>query len=190
VGGALAVENSFGSVKVSDVQGGVDIHSRNGAVWLSKVRGEANVKTSFGAVEARDIGGPLTVENANGAVTASNARGAQVTTSFASVVLDGMAGPVRIIDQNGAVDAASSLDGSCQPILIRTSFSTLRVRLHSGASYHVAAKTSFGSIRTDFPLSVSGSLSKDNLDGVIGSGHCEMTLTDNNGAIEIVKGGD
>ena len=98
---------------------------------------------------------------------------------------------MRVVNQNGTVDAASTLDGnSCQPILIRTSFATLRVRLHNGASYHVAARTSFGSIRTDFPLSVSGSISNDSLNGVIGGGHCEMTLTDNNGTIEIVKGGD
>jgi hypothetical protein len=79
--------------------------------------------------------------------------------------------------------------GSCEPIVIRTSFSTLRVRLGGEANYHVSARTSFGSIRTDFPLSVSGSISNDNLNGVIGRGRCEMTLTDNNGTIEIVRAG-
>jgi len=105
------------------------------------------------------------------------------------VVLDGVSGPLRVVNQNGTVDAGSAVEGSCQPIMIRTSFSTLRVHLRGGASYHVAARTSFGRIRTDFPLTVSGSISNDNLDGVIGSGHREMTLTDNNGAIEIVKAG-
>lgn len=189
VGGALAVENSFGPVKVSDVQSSVTIHSGNGGIWLSKVRGDANLKTSFGEVDAHDIAGTLVVDDANGSVTASNTRGAQITTSFAAVVLDGVAGALRVINQNGSVDAASVLQSSCEPILIRTSFSTLRVRLPGNASYHVAAKTSFGQIHTDFPLNVSGSISNDSLNGVIGSGHCDMTLNDNNGAIEIVKGG-
>lgn len=57
------------------------------------------------------------------------------------------------------------------------------------ASYRVAARTSFGSIRTEFPLAVAGSLSNDNLNRAIGGGRCEMTLTDNNVAIEILKGG-
>jgi hypothetical protein len=57
------------------------------------------------------------------------------------------------------------------------------------ASYRVTARTSFGKIRTDFPLTVSGALSNDSLDGVIGGGRCEMKLTNNNGAIEILKSG-
>lgn len=189
VGGPLAIENSFGAVKISDVQNAVTIHSGNGGVALSNVRGEASVKTSFAGVEARDIAGMLVVENTNGAVAATNTRGTQVTTSFGSVVLDGVAGAIRVVNQNGTVDAGSALRGKCEPIVIRTSFSTLRVRLPDGGNYQVSARTSFGRIHTDFPLSVSGSLSNDVLNGVIGTGHCEMTLTDNNGSIEIVKGG-
>jgi hypothetical protein len=63
------------------------------------------------------------------------------------------------------------------------------VHLLPAASYHVAARTSFGKIRTDFPLTVSGSLSNDELNGVIGGGRCEMRLTNNNGSIEILKSG-
>lgn len=190
VDGVLTINDSFGSVKVSDVKSGVTIQSGNGAIWVSRVRGAANLKTSYAAVEARDVDGFLHVENNNGAVTATNVRGAQVATSFASVVLNGVAGPLRVMNQNGAVDAAGSpLEGSCQPISIRTSFSTLRVRLGGAANYRVAARTSFGQIHSDFPISVSGASSNDNLEGSIGTGHCEMTLNDNNGAIEIVKGG-
>lgn len=189
VGGGLTIENSFGPVTVSDIQGAVSIRSGNGGVSLTKIRGEANVKTSFAMVQASDIGGALLVENSNGGVQASNTRGAQVTTSFASVMLDGISGPLRITDQNGAVDATSSLRNGCQPIIIRTSFSTLRVRLQGDASYRVTARTSFGNIRTEFPLNVSGALSNDSVNGVIGGGRCEMTLGDTNGSIEILKAG-
>ena len=189
VGGPLTIENSFGRVTVSDVQNGVFIRSGNGGVSLGNIRGEATVKTSFGMVRANDIAGLLQVENSNGGVQASNVRGAQVTTSFASVILDNVSGPLRIMNQNGSVDATSSLNGACQPIIIRTSFSTLRIHLQGDASYHVTARTSLGSIRTDFPLNVSGSLSNDNVSGNIGSGHCEMNLTNTNGSIEILKAG-
>ena len=189
VGGPLTIVNSFGPVTVSDVQNGVSITSGNGGVSLANIRGEASVKTSFGMVRANDIGGSLLVENSNGGVQASNVKGAQVTTSFGSVMLDKVSGPLRVVDQNGSVDVTSSLSDTCQPILIRTSFSTLRIRLQPDASYRVTARTSFGSIRTDFPLNVSGSLSNDSLNSVIGSGHCEMTLTNTNGSIEILKAG-
>lgn len=189
VGGSLNIENSFGPVTVSDVQNTVSVRSGNGGVSLTKIRGEVNVRTSFAMVQANDIGGALLVENSNGGVQASNLRGAQVTTSFAPVVLDGVSGPLSVVDQNGSVDATSILKGGCQPIIVRTSFSTLRIRLQGDASYRVTARTSFGNIRTDFPLNVSGSLSNDSVNGMIGSGHCDMTLTDTNGSIEILKAG-
>ncbi len=189
VGGPLTIQNSFGPVTISDVQNAVHIQSGNGGVSITKIRGEANVRTSFAMVQATDIGGILLVENSNGGVQATNTRGAQVTTSFGPVVLAGVAGPLQIEDQNGAVDATSTARGSCQPIVIHTSFSTLRVRLQGDANYRVAARTSFGKIRTDFPLNVSGSISSDGVTGVIGAGQCEMRLTDNNGSIEILKSG-
>ena len=187
VGGPVTIQTSFGSVTVSDIQRGVRIQSSNGSISIAKAHGECNVKTSFGTVHATDIGGRLSVENSNGAVKASNTQGAQVTTSFGPVILEDVSGPITVENQNGAVEATSSSHGACQPIVIRTSFSTLRVRLNPEASYRVAARTSFGKIRTDFPLNVSGSISSDDLNGTIGGGHCEMRLTDSNGAIEILK---
>jgi len=72
------------------------------------------------------------------------------------------------------VNVASNPRGACQPVSVLTSFSTIRVHLPSDASYRVEARTSFGNIRTDFPLSVAGSLSSDQLNGVLGGGRCEM----------------
>jgi hypothetical protein len=187
VGGSVNVVNSFGQVTVRDVQGSAHIESGNSGVSISGIKEEARVKTSFGMVDAKDIGGLLIVENSNGGVKASNVKGAQINTSFGAVVLDGVNGSIQVENQNGAVDATSTLQGGCQPITIRTSFSTVRVRLSSDASYKVEARTSFGKIRSDFPINVMGSMSSDQLNGTIGSGRCEMRLTDNNGAIEILK---
>lgn len=189
VGGPLTVQDTFGAVTASEVQGAVDIHSGHGGVSLTNVRGAANVRTSFAAVEAANVGGLLTVDDSNGSVKATNAHGAQIRTSFGAVILDAIAGPLQIEDQNGAVDAAVNTRGACQPVMIRTSFSPMRVRVQGEASYRVSARTSFGKIRTDFPLTVSGSLSNDELDGTIGGGRCEMRLSNTNGTIEILKGG-
>lgn len=189
IGGALTIRNSFGSVGASNVQGPVTIESGNGSVTTTGIHGAANVRTSYASVEATDIAGLLTVQDSNGSVKVSNARGAQVTTSFAAVILDGIAGALQVEDQNGAVDARVTARGGCEPVNIRTSFSPLRVRIDGEASYRVTARTSFGKIRTDFPLTISGSMSNDGLTGTIGAGRCEMRLIDSNGTIEILKDG-
>jgi len=74
-------------------------------------------------------------------------------------------------------------------VIIHTSFSPIHVRLPNDASYRVTAKTSYAKIRSDFPLTVSGGLSSDDLAGTIGGGACEMRLTNNNGEIQILRAG-
>jgi hypothetical protein len=187
--GDVKIENSFGLVSVTDVDGGTHVQSGNGEVSLTGIRGDASVKTSFASVGTSEIGGALTVEDTNGSVKATNVRSAKVKTSFGGVVLEQVAGAIDVNDQNGAVDATSNAPSGCQPIAIRTSFSPIRVHLNGAPSYRVTAKTSFAKIRSDFPVTVSGSLSGDNLNGTIGDGKCELNLTDNNGTIEILNAG-
>ena len=127
------------------------------------------------------------MDNTNGSVTATNVQSAKVKTSFGAVVLETVAGAIDVYDQNGAVDAGGNTQGSCHPIVIRTSFSPIRVHLSGNPSYHVTATTSFGKIRSDFPMSVSGGVSGDVLNSTIGDGRCDLRLTNNNGSIEILN---
>lgn len=186
VAGELTVVNTFGAVVVHDIHGPVKIQSSNSSVSAHDIKGDTSIKSSFGTVEAKDIGGVLTVDNQNGAVRGSETHGAQVNTSFGSVVLDDINGAIQVENQNGAVEATSTATGACQPIQIRTSFATIRVRLNQ-ENYKVTARTSFGRIKSDLPISVSGITSNDELNGVIGSGSCELKLTNTNGTIEIGK---
>jgi hypothetical protein len=187
IGGSLWLVTSFGPVEVRDVQRDVHIDDHNGEVSVEKAGGPAEVKTSFGAVHVNNIAGLLTVTNANGAVKASNVKGAQVTTSFGAVMLDGVAGPIQVQDQNGSVEVSTTVRDTCVPVNIRTSFGPIKIRLEPNPSYKVAAKTSFGKIRSDFPLSIQGALSGDEINGSIGAARCEMNLTNQNGSIEIVR---
>jgi DUF4097 and DUF4098 domain-containing protein YvlB len=187
--GQTKIENSFGRVSVADVDGGVHVRSGNGEVSVTGIRGDASLRTSFAAVEASNIAGTLTVEDSNGSVKATNLQSASVKTSFGGVVLQKVAGAIEVNNQNGTVEASSNTQTGCQPIVIHTSFSPIRVHLNGNPSYRVTATTSFGNIRSDFPLTVSGSLSDHSLNGTMGDGRCELRLTDNNGTIEILNAG-
>ena len=190
VAGGLTIRGSFGTMDLSDIGGPTEVKNANGAVKLRGVKGPANVRTSFGMVECVRIDGDLTVENANGVVRASDVKGgASVRTSFASVTLVGIAGRVRVDNQNGAIDARGlgSRKGSCQPVELKTSFSSIKVALPEDAGWNVDARTSFGRIQAELPITVQGSLSNESIQGKIGDGACPLTLSNNNGSIEILK---
>ena len=76
---------------------------------------------------------------------------------------------------------------TCSPVSIQTSFAPLKVSLPEGIGYNVTAKTSFGKVTSDLPLSISGTVSGDALSGKIAGGGCELLLNNSNGDIEILK---
>jgi DUF4097 and DUF4098 domain-containing protein YvlB len=191
VTGAVSVRGSFGTVDLSDLGGPVEVRSANATVKVREVRGSATLKTSFGMVDCARVDGDLAVENANGAVRASDVHGAaSVRTSFASVSLDGVGGRVRVDNQNGSIDVrglASRKGKDCPPVELKTSFSSIRIALPEEAGWTVDARTSFGRIRADVAITVSGSLSTEAVQGKIGDGACPLTLSNSNGSIEILK---
>jgi hypothetical protein len=187
--GATELKSSFGAIEASDVSKGIRAITGNGSITLTDIGGDTFAKTSFGSVSTDRINGNLTVENTNGSVTARTVKGdAQVTTSFAGVTLESVSGKITVNNQNGGISVAASRSTSgCRDISLKTSFSSIRVRIAEGVGYHLSAHTSFGRISSDLPIRTTGSVGPDSLDGNIGSGGCQLQLTNANGSIEIGK---
>jgi hypothetical protein len=70
---------------------------------------------------------------------------------------------------------------------LTTSFGPLRLRLPAGGGYDVTARTSFGAIRSELPITTTGSVGGDSLSGRIGAGGCAVSLTDTSGSIDILR---
>jgi len=77
---------------------------------------------------------------------------------------------------------------ACRDISLKTSFSSIRVRIPDGFGYNLTAHTSFGRITSEVPVTSTGTVGGDSLNGTIGNGGCKLQLTDTNGSIEIAKG--
>jgi len=70
--------------------------------------------------------------------------------------------------------------------VVRTSFGPIEVTI-PGGGYNVKAQTSFGSIESDLPVTVSGMGGRESLNGTIGGGGCRLELSDTNANIRIRK---
>ena len=188
--GAVTLKTSFGAIEAANIPKGIHATTGNGAINLADIGGDAYAKTSFGAIIAERINGNFFGEDSNGSVTARQIKGdAQVTTSFSGVNLEGIGGRITVDNQNGAIDVSAMRPASgCRDISLKTSFSSIRVRVPDGIGYNLTARTSFGRINSDLPVTASGSIGGDALNGTIGSGGCKLQLTNSNGSIEISKG--
>jgi hypothetical protein len=89
-------------------------------------------------------------------------------------------------NQNGAIEV-TALSDSCKDISLKTSFSHIVVRIPSNGGYRVSARTSFGKISSELPITSTGTIGSDVLNGTIGNGACTLELANSNGSIEISK---
>jgi hypothetical protein len=189
VRGSVTLKSSFGAIEATNVPKGIRAITGNGAITLTDIGADAYAKTSFGSILAEHINGNLTAEDSNGSVTARNVRGdASVNTSFAGVTLESVGGRIRVDNQNGAISvlAVRPVSG-CRDISLKTSFSSIRVRIPDGVGYNLTARTSFGRVSSELPVTATGNIGGDSLKGTIGAGGCQLQLTDSNGSIEIAK---
>jgi DUF4097 and DUF4098 domain-containing protein YvlB len=156
---------------------------------LSEVDGDVYARTSFGSIHAENVQGKFIAQDSNGAVTAKSISGdASVDTSFSGVTLEGVGGKIRVDNQNGAIDVTANSGSGCKDINLKTSFSHIAVRVPSNAGYKVTARTSFGHVSSDLPITSTGTLGGDSLNGTIGGGGCTLDLANSNGNIQILRG--
>ena len=188
--GSVTLRTSFGAIEASNVPKGINATSSNGAITLTDIGADTYAKTSFGSVVIERVNGNLEVEDSNGSVTARSVKGdARVRTSFSGVTLESIGGRINVDNQNGAISVTAMRPASgCRDISLKTSFSAIHVRIPEGLGYNLTARTSFGRISSELPVTSTGSIGGDSLNGTIGSGGCQLLLNNSNGSIEIAKG--
>jgi hypothetical protein len=131
----------------------------------------------------------LTVKTRNGAIAISDVRGnLHFDVNNGAVRLKRVAGDVSGTTVNGAIQA--ELAGGAwegRQLEIGTHNGAVTVTMASYYSAHIQAETGNGRIQSDFPVTLSGNLSPQNLDFNLGSGGPLIHITTSNGAIRLKR---
>lgn len=185
------LSSSNGGLTLDGIEGAARMSSSNGTLKITRLNGTLDASTSNGSIELMDINGGVTLRTSNGGIRADGLKGAfDASTSNGSIrarVEQVPAGSVvRAVSSNGNVDLA--LPGfSGSQVRASTSNSGIIVRLPSSVNADVRASTSNASITTDFEVTMRGTISKNRLEGKIGSGGGLIELSSSNGGIRIEK---
>jgi hypothetical protein len=94
---------------------------------------------------------------------------------------------VEARNRNGAVQLTLARGAACSKVTLSTSFAPMSLTVPDGMGMVLSATTSFGTIRSDLPITTTGVLGKDSLQGTVGAGGCVVSLTNANGNVEIRK---
>jgi hypothetical protein len=167
----LRAQSGNGDVSVTGAHAEAVARSGNGRIRVSGTAGE---------VEAASGNGEVTVENVRGPVTANSGNG--------DIRVITVQGPVSASSGNGDLLVRMSQLGQADDMQFTTGNGRIEVTVPDGFNADIDASTGNGGIKTDFPIQVSGRISKTRLRGTIGQGGRRLRLVTGNGEIELRRG--
>ena len=132
---ALRLENRFGDIEVSGVEGKVELVSSHGDTRLVRLKGELNVISENGGVSGEDLAGPTRVQ-----------------AQFGRVNLQNVSGPTSVHSRYAPVVVKSASDRN--EIRVSCDSDDVRVILPPGADPNIYVHTSLGKIYSEIPVEV------------------------------------
>ena len=180
-----------------------EIHTGGGAISLSGLRGDAEVKTSGGPIDVMGLNGNLEAYTSGGPIHIREVTGdAHIATSGGPIEVEELEGTlkahtsgggIRINRVSGYVEAKTSggpihavySPGNLHGGDLDTSGGSIEVSIDRSANLNLDASTSGGSVTSDLPVRMVGTISHSHMQGSIGSGGEELRLHTSGGSIHV-----
>ena len=119
-------------------------------------------RASYKSVNVKNLGGSLKVNGSNSSVIVDGLGGnADIVNSYKQVTLKRTGGSINVRGQNSSIEvyAIEKLPAQSRIELI-TSYKPVTLALPEAANVKVSAYTSYGKIRSDFPVYLTGESDK------------------------------
>lgn len=182
--GPVTSSSGSGHLKISDIGGVVDADTGSGHIELSRIKGTVTAETGSGHITADGVPGPFSASTGSGSVTAnlSVPGSVEITTGSGGVEVSGARGSVRISTGSGSI----RVDGEpTEGWKLSTGSGSINVRVPSSSAFTLAARSHSGSVRTSHPVTVLGTVKRNELRGPVRGGGPTLQLETGSGSISI-----
>ncbi|MCH6559897.1 hypothetical protein IH799_06020 [candidate division KSB1 bacterium] len=168
----VEIKSSYKDINVEQVGGSLDIDGSNCRVAISDVKKNADIRASYKSVSVKDLGGSLKVNGSNSSVLVDGLGGdADIVNSYKQVILKRTGGSIKVRGQNSSIEvyAIEKLPKESQIELI-TSYKAVTLSLPEAANVTISAYTSYGKIRSDYPVYLNEDSNKQQARVELGDG--------------------
>lgn len=196
VGGPVDATTGSGGIEASQIASDVRLQTGSGGISLDNVAGQVRAHTGSGTIRGNNLGGAASVQTSakfqgKALALANSNTGAQSGGSYldfetgsGGIHLDNVAGEIRGRAGSGGIEVQGRQTGTWD---LSTGSGGIRVQLPQDAKFNVAAHTSSGSVETDFPVTVQGTVNRRELNGPVNGGGPSLSLRTGSGGIRIEK---
>ena len=180
----LRSHTGSGSQTVDGVRGPVETGTGYGSITLSNIGGEVRASTGSGSIQVRGLSGSINGSTGSGDIEVQQSAPGdlELQTGSGSIEVSGVKGGVRARTGSGEISAEGQMTGDWR---LHTSSGSVTVRLPQGAAFDLAARTSSGSIRSDHPITVQGTIGRRELNGKVRGGGPLLEVSTSSGSIHI-----
>ena len=181
------LKTSGGSISVNDLEGRVLSRTSGGSLKFDNIAGDIKGRTSGGSVRIGEVYGDSEINTSGGSITIDRARGTvDAHTSGGSITVHEVMGAIQADTSGGSIKAFISRqpEGSCR---LTTSGGGVTVTMADDISVDLDARTSGGSVRTDFPVTVQGEIKRSSLQAKVNGGGPELYLRSSGGSIVLKR---
>ena len=171
IGGYLDIETTSGDIKVATALDGARCKSVSGSIHLEGITGDADLVAASGEISIERIKGSINAKTVSGDIeldSFSSAKEIDAKSVSGSIKSRGKLNPEGIYGFN-------TVSGG------------IKISIPSDSEFELKTETTSGSIESDFEISVSGKINRNNLQGVVGKGGARISISSVSGGIQIIK---
>lgn len=184
IAGPLEARTGSGDIRGSNLGGSVQVTTGSGQIVLENVKQEVRVSTGSGDIRATGVGGSVRANTGSGSVTVeeTGTGDARVNTASGDIALKSVRGLVHAKTASGSITAEG---GGKSPWYLESVSGSINVRVPPNLGFNLRAHTVSGSISTNRPLTLQGTMSKREITGKAGNGGFLLDVSTVSGNIHI-----
>lgn len=189
----LHARSGSGHVRVSQVNGPVDASTGSGSIEVGDISSEARIQTGSGNITITNVGSQVRAHTGSGSIRGEKIGTGATTASGAYLDFETGSGGIhlqRVAGELKARTGSGSIEVDGQPVGdwdVSTGSGGIRVHLPENSKFNLMARTSSGTVNSDFPITIQGTLNRHELSGPVNGGGPRLQLHTGSGSIHIEK---
>ena len=180
----LAVDTGSGDISAEGVRAPAKLHTGSGGIRAHDLGPQSHMETGSGSIRADSIAAPTYASTGSGSIQADLTGSGEVDVHTGSGGIDvrGVNGSIKGRTGSGQINVDGAVKGPWQ---LHAGSGSVRVTLSSGSGFELNVHTGSGSIHSELPITVQGTLNKHELRGAVRGGGPEVEVSTGSGDIEI-----
>jgi DUF4097 and DUF4098 domain-containing protein YvlB len=182
--GNLDLQTTSGDVEIFEVGGDVAVRGTSSDLEISDIKGDVEISSTSGETSVQDITGSVKIDKTSGDIYLERIKGdIQTSSSSGDLVIDQIEGGLDLQTSSGDIEVRTEISRQYE-YYVETSSGSVDFWLPENSDAQIALKTSSGSINSELPV-ILHTISRNLLEGELGSGGAEVRLVTSSGDIEL-----